>query len=236
MVAPLVGAAAIGSAADIAGGFLTNRFNASQAQKQMNFQASSARDMMNFQERMSNTAWQRGIQDMRKAGVNPMLMVSQGGASSPAGVSAGGAMSSSQNPLAGAGKHISSALSLKLMQEQIDNIRANTDKQRSDADVNRVNARLLNINSATALNNNVVSAANAAEARNNLSYQNSFMGHASPYVQGVSNAIGGLLGLGGSGLNLIHSAKALRGIVDSTHSTSYNTKAGRVTESIRKRS
>lgn len=73
-------------AGDVLTGGAVSNAKAVDAANQANL-AESQRNR-DFQERMSNTSYQRGMKDMKDAGLNPMLAFMQGGANTPSGSTA----------------------------------------------------------------------------------------------------------------------------------------------------
>lgn len=117
----------------IVGGALA--YKGAKKANQMNLKI--AREQMGFQERMSNTSYQRAMQDMSAAGLNPILAFNQGGASAP-----GGASATMQNEMAPA---VSSAL----------------DSRRASAEVKNLYEQNKHIQSQTALNKELMKSAEA---------------------------------------------------------------------------
>lgn len=102
--------ASIGSA--LIGGI----FGSSSAKKQNKMAQEEARKQRAFQERMSSTAHQREVIDLRAAGLNPILSANTG-ASSPGGA---------QAPIVGeASQSISSAQAAARTVQELKNMRAN---------------------------------------------------------------------------------------------------------------
>lgn len=70
------------------GAIMQGVYNHIENQTAMNFNSTEALANREWQERMSNTAYQRAVKDMREAGLNPILAFQNGGASTPGGSTA----------------------------------------------------------------------------------------------------------------------------------------------------
>lgn len=110
-----------------AGGAVSSAFGQSEANA-ANVQ--SVRDQIAFQERMSNTAHQREVNDLKNAGLNPMLSgMGGGGASAPSGSSA-----VSQNSAPDFSHAVSTAIEAKMAHQNLENLKQQNLKTEMDTE------------------------------------------------------------------------------------------------------
>lgn len=123
---PFMAAAAMGAAGlGYMGQQSANRANARMASDASGASQANSREQMAFQERMSSTAYQRAMQDMKLAGLNPILAYSQGGAPAPSGASSSAIASRDDNSLSGSASTAMDVLRMKAELRNLDAVNAN---------------------------------------------------------------------------------------------------------------
>lgn len=139
------------------GGIVGNLMGADANRAQRDWMHDEARSARGWQQAMASTSYVRATQDMKNAGLNPMLAIHQGGSATPSGASPGApGMAPIHNPVAAAA---SSALEYARLKKDLNATDSAIQLQEAQKHAARADAMLKSNNSRTAAAN-----AQAAEA------------------------------------------------------------------------
>lgn len=138
---------ALSIAAPVIGGL----FGSSSSSKANKVAAAQAQAQMDFQERMSNTAHQRQVADLRAAGLNPRLSATYGGSSTP-----GGAMSPVLDESSGMSNVANSAISALRVKEEVKNMQETNKKISAETSATKAQEKLIRQQAQGAIYNNVL--------------------------------------------------------------------------------
>lgn len=165
----------ISAGANLLGTHITNRANSSEAQRN--------RD---FQERMSNTAHQREVEDLMRAGLNPALSAGGMGASTPSGSQA--TMENYGNAINTGLEGAMTASNLKTAKEQRKNIKEERNQIKAETKKTEEETKLLEYE-------NDVKEVEAIEKQNQKDIYDSWWGrNINPYIDYGIEKLGRIFG------------------------------------------